>query len=30
MHTNGFEFYESDNGVWLTNKVPVKYIKEID
>ncbi len=28
MSQNGFEFYLSDNGVWLTNFVPVKYIKK--
>lgn len=27
MHTDGFLFYCSENGVWLTDVVPVKYIK---
>jgi len=26
MHQNGYPFYLSDNGVWLTQSVPVKYI----
>ena len=26
MHADGFEFFLSENGVWLTNHVPVKYI----
>jgi putative RNA 2'-phosphotransferase len=26
MHRDGFEFYQSDNGVWLTDNVPPKYI----
>lgn len=26
MHKDGFKFYESDNGVWLTDYVPVKYL----
>lgn len=26
MHTAGFVFYQSDNGVWLTDQVPVGYI----
>ncbi len=26
MHTDGFAFYCSENGVWLTNEVPIKYI----
>lgn len=26
MHKDGFEFYESDNQVWLTDKVPVEYL----
>jgi len=29
MSNDGFDFFYSDNGVWLTNEVPVKYI-EID
>lgn len=27
MHRNGFQFYRSVNGVWLTKYVPTKYIK---
>ncbi|MFX1398589.1 MAG: RNA 2'-phosphotransferase [Promethearchaeota archaeon] len=27
MYKDGFEFYISDNGVWLTNNVPPNYIK---
>ena len=27
MHKNGFRFYKSVNGVWLTKDVPTKYIK---
>lgn len=27
MHADGFNFYCSDNGVWLTDHVPPKYIK---
>ena len=26
MHKEGFTFYESDNGVWLTDHVPVKFL----
>lgn len=26
MHADGFAFYQSANGVWLTDKVPVGYI----
>lgn len=28
MHANGNKFYLSENGVWLTEFVPAKYIKE--
>jgi putative RNA 2'-phosphotransferase len=27
MYTDGYSFYMSDNNVWLTNHVPVKYLK---
>lgn len=27
MYDDGYEFYQSENGVWLTDYVPVKYIK---
>jgi putative RNA 2'-phosphotransferase len=30
MHKDGLKFYLSDNGVWLTDHVPVKYIKRKD
>jgi len=26
MHENGLDFYLSENGVWLTDHVPAKYI----
>lgn len=26
MHKNGYKFYQSDNGVWLTDHVPSSYI----
>ena len=28
MHNDQFEFFLSENGVWLTDHVPVKYLKE--
>lgn len=28
MYNNNFQFYLSDNGVWLTNHVPAKYLKQ--
>jgi putative RNA 2'-phosphotransferase len=28
MHKEGFAFYLSDNGVWLTERVPPKYLKK--
>jgi putative RNA 2'-phosphotransferase len=28
MHDDGFEFFLSENGVWLCENVPVKYIQE--
>jgi putative RNA 2'-phosphotransferase len=27
MHKDGFVFYQSENGVWLTEKVPITYMK---
>ena len=27
MSVDGYEFFVSENGVWLTNEVPVKYIE---
>lgn len=29
MHTDGNKFYLSENGVWLTEHVPAKYISEL-
>ena len=29
MHQDGFEFQKSDNGTWLVDAVPPKYLKEI-
>jgi putative RNA 2'-phosphotransferase len=26
MHEDGYSFYISDNGVWLTDNVPVRYL----
>lgn len=28
MHENNFKFYRADNGVWLTNGVPAKFISQ--
>jgi putative RNA 2'-phosphotransferase len=28
MHGQGFEFYQSENGVWLTLQVPVAFITD--
>lgn len=30
MFNDNFEFFISDNGVWLTNNVPTKYLKRND
>lgn len=30
MHNDNFEFFISDNGVWLTDNVPTKYLKQND
>lgn len=27
MYTDGYKFFLSDNGVWLTDNVPLKYLK---
>ncbi|CAM2139663.1 putative RNA 2'-phosphotransferase [Pararobbsia alpina] len=29
MHADGFEFFCSENGVWLTAHVPVKYLDQL-
>lgn len=28
MYKDGYKFYLSKNGVWLTKEVPVKYLKK--
>jgi len=28
MFKNGFQFFKSENGVWLTDKVPLKYLNK--
>lgn len=30
MYNDNFEFFISDNGVWLTDNVPTKYLKQSD
>lgn len=30
MYNDNFQFYISDNGVWLTDNVPTKYLKQND
>ena len=30
MHADGLKFYRSANGIWLTDYVPVKYIRQSD
>lgn len=27
MHLDGYEFYQSENGVWLTKAVPAHYLE---
>jgi putative RNA 2'-phosphotransferase len=27
MHGNGYLFFQSENGVWLTDSVPSKYLR---
>ncbi len=29
MQRDGFSFYQSENGVWLTDHVPAKYLREV-
>lgn len=29
MHSQGFEFFQADNGVWLTGHVPIPYLGRI-
>ena len=28
MYQNGFDFYQADNGVWLTSIVPAQYLQQ--
>jgi RNA:NAD 2'-phosphotransferase (TPT1/KptA family) len=28
MHEDGFKFYISKNGVWLTKSVPIQYLEQ--
>lgn len=30
MHRNGHDFFVSDNGVWMTDEVPVRYIRSCE
>lgn len=30
MYQDGFKFYKSSSGVWLTDSVPYEYLKEVD
>ena len=30
MHEDGSKFYQSVNGVWLVDKVPVAYLKKLE
>ncbi|MCR4686011.1 MAG: RNA 2'-phosphotransferase [Lachnospiraceae bacterium] len=30
MYEDGYRFYLSENGVWLTNDVPVQYLKKVN
>ncbi len=30
MYNDNFQFFISDNGVWLTNHVPIKYLEQND
>lgn len=30
MHGDGYVFYQSDNGVWLTDAVPAMYLSQIE
>ncbi len=29
MYNDGYEFFVSENGVWLTHNIPVKYLRKI-
>ncbi|MCG8702451.1 MAG: RNA 2'-phosphotransferase [Bacteroidales bacterium] len=30
MHNEGYEFFESKNGVWLTDEIPVRFIRKME
>ena len=30
MHADGFAFFRSENGVWLTDHVPPNYVEELE
>ena len=30
MARDGFKFYQSVNGVWLTDSVPAQYLRKLD
>lgn len=30
MHRDGFKFFRSVNGVWLTKEVPIKYMEKVE
>lgn len=30
MHLDGFKFYQAENGVWLTEHVPITYLKLLE
>jgi len=30
MNRDGYKFYKSVNGVWLTKKVPTKYLEKVE
>jgi len=29
MYRDGYKFYLSENGVWLTKEVPIKYLEMV-
>ena len=29
MYRNGYKFYLSENGIWLTKEAPVKYLEMV-
>ena len=30
MYSDGYDFYQSANGVWLTKKIPIQYLKKFN